>query len=621
MTQKVVDLFRRILKKYVPPPPQMTVSEWADEYMFLSTNTVEPGRWRTDRAPYQKRIMDCFTTEGVKRVVMMCGVQLGKSAMFNNVLGRFIHLDPRAMLMVMPAEQDAKDYSKESLAPTIEITPALRNLIAEPKSKDSDNTILRKHFPGGYLAIVGSNSPKNLARRTIGLLLLDELDSFDSSSGTEGDPLALAIKRTSNVWDAVIGIASSPKGENSRIAAEYSLGSQEEWRHRCPNCREWQWVTLWDMHYDYQVYDVEGKKSYKVNSVVWRCPDCGFEFTEQQMRETEQAFIAKNPDIEHIKSFRINSFASPWVDWEALISEYLEAGEASEQLKVFVNTRLAEIYKQTGDIKDERILMQRREQYTADLPEGVLLLTAAVDTQDNRLEYEICGWGEEEECWGIKKGVVLGIPDRKETWDELDQQLDRLYHFANGVGLKVARTFIDSGGHYTADVYKYCLANAVKQRIAIKGHRLAGVPLLYRLGEAKGYAIPLMLLGVSEGKQYVMERLINAKVPGPKYFHFPSNEFKGYDQLYFRGLISEKKMPKMVRGQMINVWTNIAQDKRNEPLDLRVYNLACLHSINPNWQAYKEAIRGIKAAEKPQEKPENKPKKQYGCVKKSQVEV
>ena len=130
-----------------------------------------------------------------------------------------------------------------------------------------------------------------------------------------------------------------------------------------------------------------------------------------------------------------------------------------------------------------------------------------------------------------------------------------------------------------------------------------------------------MMLGVSEGKQYVMERLINAKAPGPKYFHFPNNEFKGYDQLYFRGLISEKKMPKMVRGQMVQVWQNIAQDKRNEPLDLRVYNLACLHSINPNWQAYKEAIRGIKSAEKPQITAENKPKKQHGCVKKSQVEV
>lgn len=599
----------------------MTVSEWADEYMFLSSNTVEPGRWRTERAPYQKRIMDSFTADGVKRVIMMCGVQLGKSAMFNNVLGRFIHMDPCPMLLVMPAEQDAKDYSKESLAPTIEVTPVLRNLIAEPKSKDSDNTILRKHFPGGYLAIVGSNSPKNLARRTIKLLLLDELDSFDSSSGTEGDPLALAIKRTSNVWDAVIGIASSPKGQHSRIAAEYSLGSQEEWRHRCPNCREWQWVTLWDMHYKFQVFEVDGKKSFKVDSVIWRCPDCGFEFTEQQMRESEQDFIAKNPEIEHIKSFRINSFASPWVSWETLIAEYLEAGDDPEQLKVFINTRLAEIYKPQGDIKDERILLQRREEYAAELPEGVLLLTAAVDTQDNRLEYEICGWGEGEESWGIKKGIVLGVPDKRETWDELDRQLDRLFYFKNGIGLMVARTFIDSGGHYTEEVYKYCARNTHKQRYAVKGHTLAGVPLLYKMGQANGYAIPLVMLGVSQGKDYIMQRLIEISSAGPGYLHFPSDDRRGYDQIYFRGLISEKKEPIIAGGRRIWVWKTISDSARNEPLDLKVYNLACLHSINPNWQAYKEAICSTKAEKTPQSIPVKTPAKKYGCVKKSQIEV
>jgi phage terminase large subunit GpA-like protein len=620
MIQKTVELFRRILN-YVAPPPDMSVSVWADTFRFLPNHSIEPGKWRTDRAPYQKRIMDCFTQDGVKRVVAMCGVQLGKSEILNNVLGRFIHLDPCPILLVQPAEQDAKDYSKESLSPTIEATPVLRERISDPRAKDSENTILRKHFPGGYLAIVGSNSPKNLARRTIKLLLLDELDSMDESAGTEGDPLSLAIKRTSNVWDAIIGIFSSPKGDHSRIALEYSLGSQEEWRHRCPNCAEWQWVTLWDMHYEYQTFKVAEKRSYKIDTVVWRCPDCGMEFTEQQMREAEQDFIAQNPEIEHIKSFRINSFASPWMSWDTLIMEYLEAGEDPELLKVYINTRLAEIYKQKGEIKDERVLLQRRERYNAELPKGVLLLTAAVDTQDNRLEYEICGWGEGEECWGIKKGVVLGIPDKKETWAELDQQLDRVFYFENSTGLLVARTFIDSGGHYTKEVYKYCNANGRKQRIAIKGHRLHGIPLLHKMGKAEGYSIPLMMLGVNQGKDYVMQRLTGVTAPGPGYFHFPDDEKRGYDQLYFRGLISEKKEPVVVHGRTIYAWKTISDDARNEPLDLRVYGLACLHSINPNWEVYKAAVLSKITGGNAENKPPKVVKKQYGCVKKSQISV
>lgn len=554
--------------------------------------------------------------DSVKRVIVMCAVQVGKSEILLNVLGRYIHLDPCSSLMVMPTEQDASDYSKESLAPTIEATPVLRQRIADPKSRDSSNTIQRKVFPGGYLAIVGSNSPKNLNRRTIRLLLIDELDDMEESSGTQGDILSLAFKRTSNVWNAIIGIFSSPKGEISRIAQEYALGSQEEWQHRCPNCGEWHWVTFWDMRYEYESYTVDGKNSYKVTSVVWRCPDCGFEFDEQQMREAEQDYIVKNPEITHIRSFKVNSFASPWIPWEQIIAEYLECGEDAQKLKVFVNTRLAEIYQPKGDIKDERVLMQRRECYDADLQDGVLLLTASVDVQDNRLEYEVCGWGEGEENWGIKKGVVLGVPDQQKTWDDLDEQLDRHYYFAGGTGLKVARTFIDSGGHYTQEVYKYCTKNKRKQRFAIKGHRLHGIPIVYQYSQVKGYPIPLIILGVNEGKDYVMQRLIDIKHAGPGYFHFPADDNRGYDQLYFRGLIAEKKEPKIVKGRKVMAWKNVSQDGRNEPLDLRVYNLACLRSINPNWEAYKAAISGKKAEENQPAKHEKQPPKAYGCLKK-----
>jgi len=621
MIQKTINLWQKMLAKYIAPPSRMSVSEWSDTYRYLSNYAVEPGKWKTDRAPYQKAIMDAFTTEGVSRVVAKLSVQLGKSEILNNVLGRFIHLDPCPILLVQPADQDAQDYSKESLAPTVAVTPVLKELVSDPKAKDSSNTILRKHFPGGYLAIVGSNSPKNLARRTIKLLLLDELDSFEESSGTEGDPLALAIKRTSNVFDAIVGIFSSPKGSESRIDAEYSLGSQEEWRHRCPCCDEWHWVTLQNMHYEYKTYEVKGKKAYKIESVVWRCPDCGKQFTEQQMREAEQGYIAQNPEIEHIRSFRVNSFASPWMAWETMIMEYLEADGDPEKLKVFVNTRLCELYEEKGEIKDENILLNRREEYGAEVPHEVLLLTASVDTQDNRLEYEICGWGDGEECWGIQKGIVIGVPDQKSTWDELDTHLDRIYYKDNRTGLRVARTFIDSGGHYTEEVYRYCLRNKSKQRIAIKGHRLPGVPLLYKLANAKDYAVTLVLLGVSEGKQYVMQRLIQIDQPGPKYFHFPKDDQRGYDQIYFRGLIAERLMPKNVRGKIVRVWQNVSKDKRNEPLDLRVYNLACLHSINPDWEAFKRAVFGDEKGVKPLEKPQKAAKKQYGCVKKSQVSV
>jgi len=322
-----------------------------------------------------------------------------------------------------------------------------------------------------------------------------------------------------------------------------------------------------------------------------------------------------------------------------MIREYLEAKGDPEREKVVYNTRFGETYERKGNFEDESVFLKRREEYPAALPEGVLLLTAAVDTQDNRLEYEICGWGEGEENWGIKKGVILGVPDRQGTWDELDQQLDRTYRFANGTGLMVARTFIDSGGHYAKEVYAYCHKNAYKNRFAIKGMPGAGIPIIYKISVAKEYGIPLVLIGVDSGKQYVMERL-SIEIPGHKYFHFPfDNEridliqeivkktrvnipeglfVRGYDQIYFKGLIAERLVPKRVKGKVIMTWENVATDKRNEPLDLRVYNLACVQSINPNWATYKQLINGTKTVKMEPQVASKEPKK-YGCIKKGVV--
>ena len=260
-----------------------------------------------------------------------------------------------------------------------------------------------------------------------------------------------------------------------------------------------------------------------------------------------------------------------------------------------MNTRFGESYAQQGAFEDYQQFIRRREKYGADLPDGVLLLTGAVDTQDNRLEYEITGWGYGEECWGICKGVILGEPDNKATWDALDAVLDKVYRFKNGTGLKVARAFIDSGGHYTSKVYEYCEKNFSKQRFAIKGTAgTPGIPLNYKIGKASGSKIPLVMLGVDDGKQQVMNRLAIDE-PGAKYFHFPLDEeslgTRGYDELYFKGIISEHKKKVKRKGVIHEIWEPTA-GVRNEPLDLRVYNLACMNSIHPDWDRLAEVVKG-----------------------------
>lgn len=605
-------LWQYVFSHGLKPLPKTSVSQWADDYRYLSSTSAEPGRWRTSRAPYQKEIMDAFTQPGIHRVVVKSCAQVGKSDIMNNIIGRFAHLDPCTIMMIQPTIDMAHDYSKHRISPMIRDTPALSKLFVDVKTRDSNNTITDKIFPGGRLVMAGANSPSGLASRPVRILLCDEVDRFPESAGTEGDPVDLASKRMTTFWNRVMGLFSTPTNEgSSRIDEEYALGTQEEWQHRCPNCGKFHKLVYADMQVDAQQAEGKhGRKTYIVKSVKWRCPDCKHEFTERQMKDAPQKYVGHNPDAlkNGCRSFFLNAFSSPWITWNDIMREWLEAQGDPHREKVVKNTRFGESYRQTGAYDDGTIFMRRREPYGAELPDGVLLLTAGVDTQDNRLEYEICGWGHGEECWGIKRGYILGAPNRASTWAELDEVLDHVYRFKNGNGLKVVRTFIDSGGHFTSNVYKYCENNMAKQRFAIKGLGRIGIPLYYKVGKAQGSFIPLVVLGVDDGKQQIMNRLA-IKTPGPMYFHFPQDEHppldnRGYDDIYFKGLVAERK--KIVRrdGVFREIWEQI-KGIRNEPLDLRNYNLAVLKSMPQNWEDI--SAEGLAEPGKPKPKKENKP--------------
>ena len=611
------ELWQYISKNGLKPLPKTSVSQWADNHRILSSGiSAEPGKWKTSRAPYQKDIMNAFTEPGIHRVVVKSSSQIGKSDMMNNVIGRFAHLDPCAIMMIQPTIDMAQDYSKTRIAPMIRDTKVLNNLFYDVKSRDANNTILSKVFPGGRLIMCGANSPAGLASRPIRILLADEVDRFPDSAGTEGDPVDLAAKRMTTFWNSCMGLFSTPTNEGaSRIDEEYLAGTQEEWQHKCPNCGEYHLLRHIDMTVDYkEIKTPSGKKTVIVNDVKWRCPHCGFSFSEKEMKQTPQKYISRNADAlkNGIRSFFVNGFTSPWMTWSRIMREWLEAKGDPEREKVIMNTVFGESYKQKGAFEDEQIFLRRRESYGAELPNGVLLLTAAIDTQDNRLEYEVVGWGKEEECWGIRKGIVLGAPNQARTWKEIDNILDKTYHFADGKGLKVVRTFIDSGGHYTSDVYNYCQKNFHKQRFAIKGRGGPGIPLIYKIAKANNAKAPLILLGVDDGKQQIMDRL-SIDSPGPLYFHFPQDEGikelsdRGYDDLYFKGIISEHKKVYKRNGVLREVWET-TKNVRNEPLDLRNYNLACMKSLQPDWVKLEMLVNGMSETEikrsvaKPQKK-------------------
>ena len=189
MKKATVDLFTRIFA-VLAPPPNMTISQWADKYRRLSSeSSAEPGRWRTSKAPYQREIMDAVCDMRIQKVVIMSAAQIGKTdALILNPIGYYMHYDPSPIMVMQPTIQMAETFSKDRLSPMLRDTPVLRDRVND-KSRNSGNTILQKIFPGGHVTMVGANSPSSLASRPIRILLADEIDRYKGINRTYTDQI------------------------------------------------------------------------------------------------------------------------------------------------------------------------------------------------------------------------------------------------------------------------------------------------------------------------------------------------------------------------------------------------------------------------------------------------
>lgn len=589
------ELLRFTYSMFRPPKPQ-TVSEWADENRVLvSDSSSEPGPWRTDRAPYQREIMDAFTQTGVYEIVVMASSQVGKSEIELNMLGRAIDIDPGPILYIQPTDKTAEDYSKRRVAPMIAGCPSLRNKVNKAKGRDAANTITMKTFPGGSLAMIGANSPSDLASKPVRYIFMDEIDRFPASAGTEGDPIELAERRTETYrHNRKIVKTSTPtiKGV-SKIEKAYMKGTQEEWHTECPHCRTFSFIRFDDVKFDREKFtDENGETNYTVKNARWRCPVCGEETPEYKVKRLPAKWVVRNERAlqNGVRSFRLNAFMSPWSDWNDIARKFLQAKNDPEALKTFHNTILGESWEVNDRSGEPEKLYERREHYNAEVPSGVLVLTMGVDTQDNRLEYEIVGWSRDEESWGIVRGIIPGRPDSPGVWEELDDLLDREWKLKNGMRMRVLATFVDSGGHFTQEVYNECAKRASKRVWAIKGEA----------GENKPYVRPMkksgksaesvkFLIGVDCGKEAIMYAM-TIDAPGPKYMHFPIDYRCGYDMEYFKGLCSEKMIIRRRNGQSVIAWEKVYE--RNEPLDCRDYARAAYKYFHWNFDRYELLLNG-----------------------------
>lgn len=588
------------LTEILRPKEYLTLSDWAAKYMVLPEGSSEAGKYRTDRAKYQKGIMDAITDPKTMDVAVMSSAQIGKTLMLTTGILYYIHYEPSTQMMVLPTLEDAEKFSKTKISKAIRDVKETRELVSEAKTRDSSNTILYKGYPGGELIMSGANSPRSLQGMSVRIVWMDEVDRYPDSAGAEGDPIGLAEKRSTSYWNRKRIKTSTPTITNkSKIQREYNYGSMEKWCTACPECGEFQPYSFKRLDFD---------------TANMACEFCGCLSSEQAWKNSEHRWIAEHPERTKYRSFWLNEMASPFVDWEDIIEEFKKATERlkehndPELLKKFINTVLAETFDETDFADADKKLIdseiqKRAETYDAEVPDPVILLTAAVDVQEERVEVEVRGWARDYESWGIYKTEIYGNLEKDDAWDELKAYLNRDFHFKNGQVINIAAFAIDTGGSHTQKTYKWAKSMRGKPMkcYPVKGY--AGKPdmeLFHKKSvvdikdEIKGKKVVvdrtvLYILGVDAGKEMITNNLLLTE-PGPGYFHFPDDESRGYDAKYYEGLTKERKVKTKKGGYITTKWVK-ASGARNEPFDLLNYNLAVIEILQPKYDELEAKLK------------------------------
>lgn len=577
--------------------PVMTVSEWADRYRKLSSeSSSEAGPWRTARVPYMRDVMDALSSHSTyERVVLMSGTQLSKTETGNNWMGYTIHISPAPMLIVLPTLEMARMSSRQRISPMLRDTDVLAARVAEARSRDSGNTVLMKEFDGGVIRLAGANSPVGLRSMPVERLFLDEVDAYPMEVGSEGDPVALAEARTETFSWRKIYMCSTPTVKGlSRIEKAFLLTDQRRYFIPCPACGTYDWLQ-------WQVGGWNGREG-RHHHIVFEnrdpttarmcCSACDERIAEHHKDEMlaqgswEPTAAGAEPKT---IGFHLSALYSPlgWKSWGDCVDHFLRARQDVSQLKTFVNTVLGETWDEPGSSVDADSLQARREAYPAEIPLGVGVLVSGTDVHPDRLETYVWGFGAGEESWLIGMETFRGDPGKEvgpdSPWPIFDSFLRRLWDHESGQQMRIECATIDLHGGFADQVYRFCHTRRARRVFAVRGGSVAGTELVTRPSTGNRYKLPLFTLGVDTGKDTIVSRL---RIPerGAGFIHLP----EWADDEVLAQLTAEKAIRKYVRGKgSTRSWVKTRD--RNEALDCAVYALAALRILGT------EFIRGLGA--------------------------
>lgn len=578
-----------VLKSFaagLKPTEDMNLWEWADSYRFLpSESSDDAGPWSTNRVPYMREVMyEMSPASPAPIVCFMKGSQIGYTEVLINLLLYHVHKKPKSCLHVQPTIEMGRRFSKQRLGPSVRDMPIVRMLMeAGTKTKNSGDTILQKDYKGGTIIVGGANSAASLSSMPMPIVECDEVDRWPDDVDGEGDPLWLLIRRTTNFRSRKVIIGGTPTIKDmSRIEFWFENSDQRYYYIPCPACGEYQKIDWDNICWD------EGKPE----TASLKCVSCKYkieEYNKTWMLENGE-WRRENPDSNDV-GFHLSALYSPlgWYSWAQAVDDYLKSHSDTNKRKVWINTVKGETYEETESAIDGHWLTTRLEKYNAPVPRSAFILTAGVDTQTDRLECTVVGWGVDWESWVIEHRVFYGDTKQKAVYNDLDVYLQTQFQHENGDFMNIACIFQDAMGTATDEVYEFCKLRSWRRVYACQGVHGPGRPTIATAKKSSKRGQYIFRIGVDGAKEGLYKRLLLAE-HGPGYVHLPDT----VNEDYCKQLVSEKKEKRKVSGRHVFIWT-LDKGKRNEALDCYVYAYAACKLLNPNFKQLAETGTVINA--------------------------
>jgi len=438
------ELLRRAAARGLAAPPERSVAEWADAERILGPEEGPyPGRWRTDRAPYLREIMEvCSLNHPARRVTLMASAQVGKTMVLLNTGGQIAAETPTTVLWVTPSLDEARQFNREKLEPMIANTPAVSGRIKAQTSRDeSGSTTMLKRFPGGSIELTGANSSKGLQMRTKRVVLLDEVSEFPQDVDGRGDPVAMAEARTTAWTGREKIIASSTPGTKGscRISDRWAEGSRGRFHLACPHCDSRQALEIENLRWP----------AGEPERALYHCTACGAGIEHRHKADmlARGTWVHERPELLVVHaSYALNALYSPFVSWAWVAKKREDSRDDPRQDKVFTQQVAGLPYEPRFDVPAYQMLWERRGSWAARrIPPECLFLVGAADVQGDRIEWAVYGIDRHFGQWWIDGGILEGDPNLDPVWHDLDGVITRRWPDAWGRDWPLVSFGVDTG--------------------------------------------------------------------------------------------------------------------------------------------------------------------------------